>query len=274
MEKISVFGGTGFIGSAFVKKYHDKCIAIPRDVRQAPTNNVLYLISTVDNYNVFTDLTLDVRTNLITLLETLEHCKRTNMVFNFVSSWFVYGTCELPATENTLCNPTGFYSITKYTAEKLLVSFCETFNVRYRILRLGNIYGAGDLKTSKKKNAIQFMVSQIAENKPVDLYEGGNVIRDLLHIDDAVRAINLVIENGELDTVYNIGSGKPTYLKNLIDIAIKMTNSSSEISAIPTPDFHKKVQAKDFYLNTSKLESLGFNQEISLEDGLRTLLYK
>ena len=274
MEKISVFGGTGFIGSAFVKKYHDKCTAIPRDVRQAPTDNVLYLISTVDNYNVFTDITLDVRTNLITLLETLEHCKRDNVVFNFVSSWFVYGTCKLPATEETPCHPMGFYSITKHTAEQLLVSFCETFNVKYRILRLGNIYGAGDLKTSRKKNAIQFMVSQIAENQPVELYEGGDVVRDLLHIDDTVRAIHLVIEHGELNTIYNIGSGEPTYLRDVIDIAVKLTDSKSKISSIPTPDFHKQVQAKDFYLNTAKLTSLGFKQLISLEDGIRSLLRK
>ena len=138
----------------------------------------------------------------------------------------------------------------------------------------GNIYGAGDLKTSRKKNAIQFMVSQIAENQPVELYEGGDVVRDLLHIDDAVRAIHLVMEHGELNTIYNIGSGEPTYLRDVIDIAVKLTDSKSKISSIPTPDFNKQVQAKDFYLNTAKLASLGFKQLISLDDGIRSLLRK
>ena len=54
MSKISVFGGTGFIGSVFCKKYPDSII-IDRNETQSATNNILYLISTVDNYNVLTN---------------------------------------------------------------------------------------------------------------------------------------------------------------------------------------------------------------------------
>ena len=38
--------------------------------------------------------------------------------------------------ENALCDPKGFYSITKRTAEQLLISYCETFNIKYRIVRI------------------------------------------------------------------------------------------------------------------------------------------
>lgn len=272
MEKISVFGGTGFVGGAFYHKYSSECVLVDRNQRIPPTDNVLYFISTISNYNVFSDLTLDINTNLLVLMETLQHCKSKGLVFNFISSWFVYGKCDLPAGEDSPCDPRGFYSITKLAAEKLLVSFCETFGVNYRILRLSNIYGPGDTKTSKEKNAIQWMVTQLAKHQPVNLYENGEVLRDLLHVDDAARAIHTVLEKGDLNTIYNIGSGYPTKLRDLIDLAVKITHSTSQISSIPTPEFHKQVQTKDFYFNTHKLQQLGFEPRINLEQGIKTLL--
>lgn len=270
---ISVFGGTGFVGGAFVQKSKNNCVVVPREARNPPTYTVLYLISTVDNYNVFSDLNKDVHTNLTVLMQTLEHCRRENLVFNFVSSWFVYGTqAALPVVETALCDPKGFYSITKRTAEQLLISWCETFGVAYRILRLCNIYGPGDNKASTKKNAIQHMVREIQNHHPINLYESGMIIRDMLHIDDAVRAIDLVLEKGELNTIYNIGSGQPTLLRDVIDIARWLTDSRSEVNSIPTPQFHQQVQARDFWLDTTKLKNLGFVPQVPLEQGIKTLL--
>lgn len=270
---ISVFGGTGFVGSAFVKKSHHNCVVVPREQRNPPTDSVLYLISTVDNYNVFSDLQRDINTNLVTLMETLEHCRRESMCFNFVSSWFVYGThSSLPVSETAQCDPRGFYSITKRAAEQLLISWCTTFGVNYRILRLGNIYGPGDTKASTKKNAIQHMVREVQNNRPINLYENGMIVRDMLHVDDTVRAIDLVLEKGEINSIYNIGSGQPTLLRDIIDIATYLTDSTSEINSIPTPAFHQQVQARDFWLDTTKLQELGFTPQVPLEQGIKTLL--
>jgi nucleoside-diphosphate-sugar epimerase len=66
--KISVFGGTGFVGSVFCKKYPDSII-IDRNETQSATNNILYLISTVDNYNVLTNPHIDIETNLVHLMK-------------------------------------------------------------------------------------------------------------------------------------------------------------------------------------------------------------
>ena len=270
---ISVFGATGFVGSAFVQKSKHTTISVPRDTRIPPTNNILYLISTTDNYNVFSDLQKDINTNLALLMQTLEHCKKSGLVFNFMSSWFVYGTHDnLPVSETAYCDPKGFYSITKRTAEQLLMSWCQTFNVKYRILRLSNIYGPGDNRASTKKNAIQHMVTQLKHHQPIQLYEGGMIYRDLLYIDDAVRAIDLVLDKGELDCIYNIGYGSPTLLRDVIDTAIYLTESKSAVTDIPTPEFHKQIQARDFWLDTTRLQLLGFKPQINLDQGLETLL--
>ena len=57
----------------------------------------------------------------------------------------------------------------------------------------------------------------------------------------------------------------------VIDIAKNILKSKSKIKYIDAPDFHKIVQSKDFWMDTSKLKSLGFEQKISLPDGLQIL---
>ena len=72
MSKLSVYGGTGFVGGNFSRMYPDETMVIPREQREPESDEILYFISTVDNYNVHTNITLDVETNLKVLCETLD----------------------------------------------------------------------------------------------------------------------------------------------------------------------------------------------------------
>lgn len=276
LDHLSIFGSTGFVASNFISQNclnfpSHKCIKISRESRTPESNKILYFISTVDNYNVNNDLHIDIDTNLKVLMDTLSNCKDKNVEFNFISSWFVYGKSRLPAREIDHCDPQGFYSITKRCAEQMLISFCETFNIKYRILRLCNVIGTGDKKISPKKNAIQFMINLLKENKPVSLYEGGYVLRDVMHVKDVCTAIDLVISKGKLNEIYNIGSGKGQSVREIIEIAKKQLKSSSNLITIDTPKFHQQVQARDFYLDVSKLKDLGFNQSINIEQSIKEL---
>jgi nucleoside-diphosphate-sugar epimerase len=258
MEQVNVFGGTGYIGSRYVEMYNN-CVVNLRDDYKPQTNNILYFISTVDNYNVFTNPHLDIDTNLTTLIKVLENITdKENTVFNFISSWFVYGDTELPARETSVCNPKGFYSITKRTAEQLLISYCQTYKIKYRILRLANVVGGKDTKTSAKKNALTFMIDQLKNNEPVKLYEGGQLYRDFIHIDDCVRAINMILTRGKVNEIYNVGNGIPVKLFDIIDFAKRLTNSQSVVSYIDTPEFHRIVQVKSMYMDNTKLQQLGY----------------
>ena len=269
--KLSIFGSTGFIGSNFLKIYKDH-IPIKKNILNPETDDILYLISTVDNYNIFDDLTKDVRVNLDLLCKVLENCKSNKITFNFISSWFVYGkTCEIPSNELSLCNPTGFYSITKKCAEDLLISFCNTFGVKYRIIRLCNVLGSGDKGASSRKNALTWMINSIKENKSINLYDEGEVYRDYLHVNDVCNAINLICRKSKKNEIYNVSSGKPTKLKDIIDLACKITGSNSKINYIKAPSFHKNVQSKDFWMDNQKITELGFKQKISIEEIINEL---
>ena len=263
--EINVFGGYGFVGGRY-------CETTPNVIKnekydyEVKSDNVLYFISTIHNYNVFTQPYLDIDTNLTTLIKTLETCRDKNLTFNFISSWFVYGDVPLPAKEDSYCDPKGFYSITKRTAEQLLISYCETFNIKYRILRLGNVLGESDTKVSSQKNALQYLIEELKLNNDIKLYDDGKVYRDYIYVDDAVAAINLVVNIAPVNEIYNIGNGEKIYLNTVINYAKDKLNSNSKIHSISAVDFHKKVQTKNMVLDISKIKSFGYVPKYSIYD--------
>lgn len=275
MTNINLFGGTGFIGKKFHNLYKNEIVLNERNNYIPQTNNILYLISTVDNYNIHKDLQIDIDTNLKILMQVLEHVKyNKNAVFNFVSSWFVYGqNPEIPFhEENTKCNPTGFYSITKLCAEQMLICFCNTFDIKYRILRLANVLGEGDEKISAKKNALQFMVKEIVNNKDVHLYYGGEVLRDYIYVDDVCEGIKLCLDKAPTNQIINIGSGSPSRFLDIINKTINKTNSKSRIINIEPTKFHNIVQVRHSYLDTAKIRSYGFEPKYNMDQILEKLI--
>lgn len=274
MVKYQIFGGHGFVGSEFVNQNPGACIVnekIDYNVSD-DCEQILYLISTITNYNMKVNPYIDIETNLITLMRVLEQCKGKNVVFNFISSWFVYGHTEMPATEESVCFPTGFYSITKKTAEDLLICYCKTFGIKYRILRLANVVGAGDPKASPRKNALQYMINQMKEHKDINLYEGGELYRDYIHVTDVADAIRIVMNNGEINEIYNIGNGTPLLLKDMINYAHAKLNSRGKINFIKQPEFHKTVQVLSMWMKTDKLKSLRYTPTYNMQQMVEDMI--
>lgn len=273
MERLINVLGKGFVGGRYAE-LTPKVIVNERNDYEVKSNEVLYFISTIDNYNVHTNPYLDIETNLTTLIKTLESCKGKDVTFNFISSWFVYGDVPLPAKEDAHCDPKGFYSITKRAAEQLLISYCETFGMNYRILRLPNVLGETDTKVSKKKNALQYMLRQVQNNETLSLYDGGYAVRDYLYVDDVVSAINLILQKGNLNEIYNIGSGESVSVRTCIDYAIEKSGSTSKIEVIEPAKFHKVVQTVNMEIDNTKIKELGFLPKYTIYDIIDRLLEK
>jgi nucleoside-diphosphate-sugar epimerase len=220
---------------------------------------------------VFDDPTLDVKTNLVVLTEALESWKNNNPegVFNFVSSWFVYGERHglehnRAVAETAVCRPKGFYSITKHCAEQLVRSFAETHNLSYRILRLCNILGPGDMGVSAKKNALQYLINEMKHDRPISIYGTGEFTRTYMDVLDCVEALHLVMEKGEENTIYNIGTEPAQKFIDLIKTAHQLLGSKSEINYIKPKKFHQQVQVENFSMDCSKLKKLGFEPKYSI----------
>lgn len=270
MNNVAIFGGTGFIGKHLCEQLGDRACPILREHRVAFSNDIVYMISTNHNYHVHTNVHIDVHTNLVVLMEVLE-ALQPEQTFNFISSWFVYGDVYLPADESSSCNPKGFYSITKRAAEQLVISYCETKGIKYRILRLCNVYGPGDHPTPQK-NALQYLIEEMRLGHSIKLYNGGKFCRDYMHVKDICRAIELCIDKAQLNAITNIGSGQKTLFCDIIGMAARQMKIRKKPKSCEPSDFHKQVQVKDFYMSNHRLLSLGFKPQISLERGIRELI--
>lgn len=270
MNDISVFGSTGYIGSTFCRMYPDKITPVPREEKNFSTDQALYFISTTTNQSVFKDLHVDIDTNLSLFIDILSKCRDRDVIFNFISSGFVYGNDVLDYKEWYSCNPTGFYSITKRTAEQLLISYCKTFGIKYRILRIGNVYGL-DKTVTPGKNVLGYMISLLKKNETIKLFDGGDYLKDYMSVNDVCRAIDLVIEKGEVNEIYNIASGTSQSFRSIITTARDILGSKSELIDVPMPENQKHIQVKNMTLNTEKLRDLGFSCEMSFYQGLQTL---
>jgi len=275
MNKISVFGSSGFIGNKFCEMFSENTVKIPREQRESETNEILNFISTTHNYNIFEDVLKDINTNVVVMLQILDSAKKkfgNNFIFNQVSTWSVYGNVDLPAKEDFSCNPTGFYSISKRTAEQMIISYCKTFDVKYRIFRLCNVIGESDKIVPKKKNALQYLINELKENRDINLYYNGNFLREYMYVDDICSAINLCIEKGNTNEIYNISSGTKQVFGDLINYCKNRLNSTSRINKINPSGFHDIVQAKDMFLDNSKIKSLGFTSNINIYNALDIIM--
>ena len=262
---LSLYGSTGIIGSYYRGLFPVQCVS--RDQLHPETKDVLYLISTTDNATYKENPHIDIDTNLVQLMKRLEACRQSGVkTFNFVSSWFVYGPAHTLPDEEATCNPNGFYSITKYAAEKLVKEYCTTFDIGYRILRLGNVYGGPD-SGSNKRNALHHLVNRLRKNEDITVHI--NVSRDFIHILDVCRALKLLCEEGHTNGIYNIGTGITTRLGDALDDAQTLLRSKGYVLRANLPiDYNQAVR---FALDCGKLKSHGFQPLIPFQEGLRDL---
>ena len=270
MNNLSVFGGTGFIGGKFCQLYPDKVTLVPRDGRNPPTKDVLYFISTTTNQSVFKDLHVDIDTNLTLLMDVLSNCRDKDITFNFVSSCFVYGNDVLDAKETDCCNPTGFYSITKRSAEQLLISYCKTFDIKYRIFRIGNVYGL-DPTITPGKNVLGYMIGLLKQHKDIKLFDDGDYKKDYMFVEDICRAIKFLIKKSETNQIYNVATGSSMTFKDILLTASDMVSSRSEFIPVPFPKEQEYLQVKNMTLNIDKLSSMGFLPKMSFDEGLNQM---
>lgn len=266
---LEVFGGSGFIGEYYTDRYDS--IVAPRKSVHPISPNILYFRSTTDNYNIDTDPTLDVKTNVVLLLETLVNLYKTygkDAIVNYISTWFVYGDVDLPARENAdLRTKGGLYSLSKAYAERVVQAYCNHTGMGYRIMRLANVLGVGDTNKSLKKNATGYLLSEINKGNSVVIYDETS-IRDFIDVRDCVDAIHLVATKGKVNEIYNIGSGVSYGVQSLIKDYARSMGKLDLIQYKYVPKFHKEVQSRNFMMDVGKLRALGFTNKYTITDTL------
>ncbi len=123
--------------------------------------------------------------------------------FHQVSTDEVYGSlgAEGYFTETTPLDPRSPYSASKTGADLIVNAYAETYKMPVTITRCSNNYGPYHFP----EKLIPLIIKNILEGKSLPVYGDGTNVRDWLYVEDHCKAIDLVVTNGRVGQVYNVG---------------------------------------------------------------------
>ncbi|MBR3016911.1 MAG: NAD-dependent epimerase/dehydratase family protein [Clostridia bacterium] len=184
--------------------------------------------------------------------------------------WDFPNACVLPQdAENTMPAPTSVYGVTKLCQEHLLSVWGKAMNVGIKIVRLQNVYGAGQSLINPYTGIVSLFVRLAKAGQVIPLYEDGNIIRDFVLIDDVKQAILMALDSDAcFSQVLDIGTGVATTISQIACWIAKKYGAS-------TPQVCGKYRNGDVrhaFCNSQRTEQiLGFHAVYSVEQGLERL---
>ena len=170
-------------------------------------------------------------TNILGTQVLLDACRKYNIKrFHQVSTDEVYG--ELPLddnsilfTEKTPLNPSSPYSASKASADMLVKSYYRTYSLPITISRCSNNYGP----YQHLEKLIPLMISKAINNDNLPVYGNGLNVRDWLHVYDHCTAIDLIIHEGKIGEIYNIGGNNEKSNIDGVKIILKELGKSEKL---------------------------------------------
>ena len=159
-------------------------------------------------------------TNVIGTIRLLEFCRRMGIPhFVFASSSSVYGPeTPLPAEESTPANPCSPYALTKLHGEQWGRLYARLHGLRFIALRFFSVWGPGQ----RPDLALEAFRRRIEVGQPVMINGDGTQRRDLTHVADVARAIELALRwPGPGFTVLNVGTGRNHSVMDMLAVVSK-----------------------------------------------------
>jgi len=136
--------------------------------------------------------------------------------FVFTSSIAVYGSGQVPMTEDLLPQPEDSYGIAKYAVEQELRASHEFFGLDYVIFRPHNVYGPRQNIGDRYRNVVGIFMNQILQGQPMTVFGDGSQTRAFSYIDDVAPVMAAAIDDPDCwNQTYNIGADQPCSLLQL-----------------------------------------------------------
>jgi len=188
----------------------------------------------------------------------------------YSSSASVYGDAlSTPMTEDHPFNNRTMYGATKIAGEQFFRAMYEQHKLPYVGLRYMNVYGPRMDYHGTYVSVIMKVLDRIEQQLPPVIFGNGSQAYDFIHVADVARANLLSMKADVADEFFNIGSGIKTTINELVDLLLKISNSSLK------PEYRPEEQMFVTHRvgSTDKAERmLGFRANIPLEEGLRSVV--
>lgn len=220
----------------------------------------------------------------ISILEACRHNKVKNLVYASTSS--VYGLnyhMPLIETESTE-HPMTLYAATKKANEMMAHSYSHLFGLPTTGLRFFTVYGPW----GRPDMALFLFTKNILENKPINVFNNGNMVRDFTYVDDIVQGIIKCVDNPAKPNlswhnnsiidpstssapynIYNIGNSNPTLLNHYIEAIETSLNKKAIKNLLPmqlgdVPETHADI--------SSITAKLNFKPRVTIQEGVKNFV--
>ena len=176
----------------------------------------------------------------------------------------VYGaSTQATVAERDGCQPISLYGQAKLEAELHLGFLARTCGLRLLIFRPSNPYGLHQ-PLRGAQGLVSVILGRIIDDRPLDIWGDGLVVRDYIHVDDAIGAMAGLIERNAEGT-FNIGSGVGHSLLDVVLSVEEVTGRSLTLNFHPA----RAADVPRLVLDVSRLASTGLLRARSLTDGVR-----
>ena len=188
--------------------------------------------------------------------------------FHQVSTDEVYGDLPLDRpdlffTEDTPIHTSSPYSSSKAAADLLALAYHRTFGLPVSISRCSNNYGPYQFP----EKLIPLMIANALADKPLPVYGTGENVRDWLYVEDHCKAIDLIMRNGRVGEVYNIGGHNEMANINIVKIILKELGKPESLITFVTD---RKGHDMRYAIDPAKIHAeLGWLPETMFADGIK-----
>lgn len=174
----------------------------------------------------------------------------------------VYGSVEVGSSlETDPLEPRSPYSASKAGSDLIALSYYSTHKTPVVVTRCTNNFGPYQYP----EKAIPLFVTNLMNGGKIPLYGDGLNERDWLFVDDHCTGIQLVLENGTLGEIYNIGAGNETPNRVLVDKILEiMGKDESSVQYVED----RKGHDRRYSVNIDKITKLGWKRKRSLDEAL------
>lgn len=294
---VVVAGGTGLAGSAIVRAFEkagqeviginrtvvnlldrEATIAYIKKVKPSLIVDAAAKVGGIGANNTFpVEFLVDNTRIQSNLMEAAHAADVENFVF-LGSSCIYPRDCAQPIKEEYLLTgpleqTNSAYAIAKIAGIELIKSYRKEYQHRWISLMPTNLYGPRDNFDLQHAHVLPALIRRFVEAKKngvdtVTLWGTGAPRREFLHVDDLARAVVMAAEKYDGNEHINIGTGEDLTIKELAELIARLAGFTGTIAW----DSSKPDGTPRKVLDVTKVKSLGWEPEISLEEGIASTI--
>src|SRR3989338_1930990 len=299
---VLVCGGAGFIGSAFIKNYHQNNrdskitnldnltigsnLQNLKELKDDP--NYKFIKDDIRNESVIDSLVKDsdvtinfaaeshvdrsianpkpfLETNIFGTYSILEAIRKHDKQLIHVSTDEVYGDAQGKSSfnEDSQINPSNPYAATKAAADNLVMSYHRTYGINCITTRCTNNFGPNQFP----EKLIPKTIIRLLKNLKVPLYGDGTQIRSWIYVNDHVQAIESLISKGKPGHVYNITAYEEITNKSIVEKILDILGKPHDIIEYVND---RPGHDKRYSIDCSKIENqTGWKPRYNFDDALK-----